>query len=277
MKILLIADVHNRPLVSPHSRTKTLEGLKKVISKTPCDLIVFLGDIVHGPDFKQVSEDYGFYLRQVLDLTKDIPFATVFGNHDDECDVSKEEILDIIKSYPNALTKGENYVLNMKDETLLFIDSGSYYDGEKSHYDTVKQPVIDWAVDEIKGKNAVLFQHIIVPDIFNAIDEYKHFRPFCIYSSGKWLKFKKGIQKTGTMFERPCPPDINTAELEQLAPYLKGAVFGHDHMNTFELDLMGVRLIQCGGCGSNCYDKHFPSSVKQLDTKTMKTEKIRIF
>lgn len=277
MKILLIADVHNRPLASPHSRTKTLEGLKKVISKTPCDLIVFLGDIVHGPDFKQVSEDYGFYLRQVLDIAGDIPFATVFGNHDDECDVCKKEILDIIKSYPNSLTKGENYVLNMNGETLLFIDSGSYYDGEESYYDTVKQSTIDWAVNEIKGKKAVLFQHIIVPDIFNAIDEYKHFRPFCIYSGGKWLKFKKGIQKTGTMFERPCPPDINTAELEQLAPYLEGAVFGHDHMNTFELDLMGVRIIQCGGCGSNCYDKHFPSSVKLLDTKTMKTEKIRIF
>lgn len=277
MKILLIADVHNRPLASAHSREKTLMRLKKVITNTPCDLIVFLGDIVHGPDFKEVNADYGCYLRQVLDITGDIPFATVFGNHDDECDVSKKEILEIIKSYKNALTKGENYVLNIKDETLLFIDSGSYYDGEASYYDTVKQPVIDWAVNEIRGKKAILFQHIIVPDIFNVIDEYKHFRPFCIYNGGKWLRFKKCTQKIGSMFERPCPPEINTAELEQLAPYLKGAVFGHDHLNTFELDLMGVRLIQCGGSGTNCYDKHFPSSVKMLDTATMETKKICIF
>ncbi len=277
MKILLIADVHNRPLVSARSRKKTLTGLKKVITKTPCDLIVFLGDIVHGPDFKQVNEDYGYYLRQVLDITGDIPFATVFGNHDDECDISKNEILEIIKSYPNSLTKGENYVLNMKGETLLFIDSGSYYDGEASLYDTVEQPVIDWAVKEIKGRKAILFQHIIVPDIFNVIDEYEHFRLFCVYSSGKWIRFKKRTQKTGDLFERPCPPDVSTAELEQLAPYLKGAVFGHDHFNTFELDLMGVRLVQCGGCGTNCYDKYFPSSVKLLDTETMKTKKINIF
>lgn len=277
MKILLIADVHNRPLVSAYARNKTLKGLKKVIAKTPCDLIVFLGDIVHGPDFKQVKDDYSLYLRQVLDITGDIPFATVFGNHDDECDVSKNEILDIIKSYPNALTKDKNYVLNVDGETLLFIDSGSYYVGEGSYYDTVKQPVIDRALHEIKGKKAILFQHIIFPDIFDVIDEYRHFRPFCIFGCKKWLKFKNGVKKTGVMFERPCPPDINTGELKQLAPFLKGAVFGHDHVNTFELDLMGVRIIQCGGCGMNCYDKYFLSSVKLLDTETMETKRIKIF
>lgn len=278
MKILLIADVHNRPLVSEHSRKRTLNGLKKAIDNNPCDLIVFLGDIVHGPDFQKCKDAYEPYLRQVLDLTKDLPFATVFGNHDDECDITKQELLDIIKSYPNALTKSENFVVNMMGETLLFVDSGSYYDGEESFYDTVKQPVIDWAKGEIQGKKAILFQHIIVPDIMDCMDEYNHFMPFCVgdvNKGGTWIKFKKGINKKGFMFERPCPPKINTGELEQLAPNLKGAVFGHDHVNSFELDLMGVRLIQCPGCGTNCYDKYFPSSVKMLDTKTMTTTRIK--
>lgn len=276
MKILIIADVHNRPKTSKRARTRTLDGIKNVIADTPCDLIVFLGDIVHGPDFKETDEPYEKYLREVLDLTGNIPFATIFGNHDDECDVTKDEILRIIGSYPNSLTDGRNYVISMQGETLLFIDSGSYYSGEGSYYDVVKQDIIDWAKSETEGSKAVLFQHIIVPDIMDCLDEYRHFRPFCVTGDGKWVKFKKNTPHTGHMGERPCPPEINTGELKQLAPNLKGAVFGHDHKNDFELDIYGVRIIQCAGAGSNSYDRLNRSNVKLLDTKTMKTKKIYI-
>ncbi|MFR5875165.1 MAG: metallophosphoesterase [Eubacterium sp.] len=276
MKILIIADVHNRPLTSKRARIKTLNGIKKAITDNPCDLIVFLGDIVHGPDFKTIKRPYEKYLREVLDLTGEVPFATIFGNHDDECAVTKDEILRIIDSYPNSLTNGRNYVVDMKGETLLFIDSGSYYEGEGSYYDVVKQDVIDWAKDKTEGKKAILFQHIIVPDIIDCLDEYKYFKPFCVTGDKKWVKFKKGISYTGHMGERPCPPKINTGELKQLSPYLKGAVFGHDHKNDFELNIFGVKIIQCAGSGSNSYDKFNRSSVKLLDTKTMQTKKIFI-
>lgn len=273
MKILLIADVHNRPLVSKFAHDLTLKRLKKAIENIECDMIVFLGDIVHGPDFKEVDAPYEKYLREVLDLTKNIPFATVFGNHDDECNITKNEILDIVKSYDNSLTKSDNYCVEMNGETLLFIDSGSYYQGEGSYYDVVSQDVIDSSLEMIKDKKAILFQHIIVPDIIDCLDEYNSFRPFCVTGDKKWVKFKRKIKHTGFMGERPCPPNINTGELKQLSPCLKGSVFGHDHKNDFELELMGVKLIQCAGSGSNCYDKYFPSSIKLLDTITMKTKK----
>lgn len=276
MKILVIADVHNRPKSSRKLRAKTLSSIQKAIADTPCDLIVLLGDIVHGPDFKEVNEPYEKYLREVLDLTGEIPFAAVFGNHDDECDISKEEILGIIGTYPNSLTDGRNYTINMNGETLLFIDSGSYYRGKGSYYDVVNQEIIDWAKGEIQGKKAILFQHIIVPDIMDCLDEYKHFRPFCVTGDKKWVKFKRSISYTGHLGERPCPPDINTGELRQLAPNLKGAVFGHDHKNDFELYIFDVKIIQCAGSGSNSYDRHSRSSVKLLDTETMKTKQIYI-
>ncbi len=276
MKILLIADVHNRPNASRSARKKTLSGLKKAIDKIENDLIVFLGDIVHGPDFDEVNQSYEKYLREVLDLTDEKPFATVFGNHDDECKITKDEILSMISAYPNSLTQGQNYVIETNGETLVFIDSGSYSNSNKSFYATVEQPTIDWAKGVIHNKKAILFQHIIVPDIIDCMEEYDHFKPFCVQSSGKWIRFKKGIEHTGFMWERPCPPDINTGELKQLAPYLKGAVFGHDHNNDFELSIMGVKLIQCAGCGSNSYDKLMPSSVKLLDTETMQTKKYYI-
>ncbi len=262
MKILIVSDVHSRKNVSERKQKKTVAGVKRVIEATPCDLIVFLGDVVHGPDFKKDDGDYEAHLREVLDLTGNTPFAFVFGNHDDECAVTKEEILSIIASYPNSLTKGKNYVLHMQGETLLFIDSGSY--NENGGYDVVRQEVIDFAKEEIKGKKAVLFQHIIVPDIMNCV------------ADGRKARFKKDVLYIGRLGETPCPPNENTGELEQLSPYLKGAVFGHDHKNTFELQLKGVRIIQCGGCGYNSYEKLCRRSVKLLDTKTMTSELIYI-
>lgn len=276
MKILLIADVHNRPGASRPAHDKTLKDIKKAFEKYTCDLIVFLGDTVHGPDFKKINRPYAPYLKEVLDLTGNTPFAFVFGNHDDECDVSKDEILKVVESYPNSVTDGRNYIVEMMGEKLLFIDSGSYYHGEGSYYDVVPEETIDWAVDELKNseEKAILFQHIIMPDIFDCIDQYNHFKPFYAMGNGKWVKFKDDIVYSGAMRERPCPPDINNGELKRLVPYIKGAVFGHDHKNDFELFVNGVKFIQCAGSGYNSYDKLWRSSIKLLDTKTMQTKKI---
>lgn len=277
MRILLIADVHNRPKTSQKCHDKTLNSIKKAIDTLSYDLIVFLGDTVHGPDFKEMpNEDYAPYLKEVLDLTNNKPFAYIFGNHDDECSTTKEQILSIVASYPNSITNGQNYIVEMMGETLLFIDSGSYYPTDESLYDIVPQSTIDWAINELQGKKAIAFQHIIVPDILDTMKEYNHFVPFLPHGDGKWVKFKKDIKYTGKMKERPCPPSINNNQLSQLAPHLKAICFGHDHVNDFELDINGVKIIQCAGSGLNCYDKHNPSSVKILDTKTLKTEQIFI-
>ena len=269
MKILLIADVHNKP----HSSKKTLRSIKNAIENSKCDLIVFLGDTVHGP---ATPNNYEFYLRQVLDLTGDIPFATVFGNHDDECKTAKAEILSFVQKYDNCLTQQGDYVIEMMGETLVFVDSGSYYDGEGSYYDTVKTEQINAIADKIKGKKAILFQHIIIPDIMDAINCFTKKPKGAIRDGKKYYKFKDSVSYTGRLGECPCPPDINTGELDTLAPYLKAMCFGHDHKNSFELEMKGVKLIQCAGSGNNSYDRFCKSSVKILDTKTLETKMIMI-
>lgn len=274
MRILLVADVHIRPFAKQKATNRTLFGLKYAIQKANADLIVFLGDIVHGPDFQKSNEPYEKYLRRVLDLTGNTPFATVFGNHDDECDVTKNEILDIISTYPNSFTNGRNYTVDMMGERLLFIDSGSYYDGEESYYDIVDDATVAWAKSEIMGQKAILFQHIIVPDIMTLCDEKPYYVPFWAYGDKRSVRVKKDVEHIGKMRERPCPPSIPTSELTELSPYLKGACFGHDHLNDFELEHMGVKIIQCRGAGYCCYDNHFRSGVKILDTKSMTTESI---
>ena len=273
MKILIIADVHQRFKVNAFRRKRTLRGLRNAFGNLDFDLSVFLGDLIHGPDYRDNKSRYVSDLKEVLDTTGNKPFAFVFGNHDDECAMTKDEILEVINGYKNSVTKGKDYVLNMNNETLLFIDSGSYYDGEGSFYDTVKEDTILRVREQIEGKKAIAFQHIIVPDIFDVIEKCGK-KTFPLKKNRQ--RFKQGFEFTGNLREKPCPPDINTGELKTLAPFLKGMVFGHDHINDFECFIDGVKIIQCPASGMNCYEyPRFPKA-KILDTETMETQLIKL-
>lgn len=268
MKILLIADVHDKLFGS----LKTIRNLKKAVQKTPCDLIVFLGDTVHGPSTPHFI--YKKRLRRAVSVACGKPFATVFGNHDDECKTTKDEILHWLQEIPNCKTKGRNYVLDYGDTRLLFIDSGSYCKGEESFYAYVDKAAIDWAKEQANGRRTILFQHIIMPDIIELLEESDVKKDGFIKDGSKWYKFKEGHPLAGSLRERPCPPDFNSGELDALKNHICCAVFGHDHLNDFETDIKGVRFIQCAGAGSNSYDRHHPSSIKLLDTNTLKTSTI---
>lgn len=267
MRILLVADVHNKP----HGSRATLKKIKNAVNSLGCDLTVFLGDMVHGP---AVERNYEKYLREVADTACGKAFATVFGNHDDECCFTKKDILDVLKKYPNCKTAGCDYVVEMQGETLAFIDSGSYYNGKESFYDIVKSEQIEFIKNNIYGRKAVLFQHIIVPDIMEYIDELDVPVKGAVLDSGKYYRFKPDVKYTGALGEKPCPPDVDTGEFEALMPHLKAMCFGHDHKNSFEFTANGVRFIQCPGSGNNSYDKFCRSKLKILDTETLQTETV---
>lgn len=273
MKIMLVADVHIRTNVNVLRQRRTYRALKTAFSSVECDMAVVLGDLMHGPDYKDDKEQYVKDLRKALEIINSVPFAFVFGNHDDECLMTKGEILSIMSEYNNSLTEGENYVLRRNGETLLFIDSGSY-GGKESFYDTVKPEVINRAKYELGSDKAILFQHIIVPDIIDALEKRRKLN-FPLIKTNAY-RFKKGFKYTGELKERPCPPDINTGELHTFAPNLKAAVFGHDHINSFECELEGVKLIQCQASGVNCYEYPQRPTVKLLDTETLETRKIKV-
>lgn len=265
MKIMVVADVHIRTKVNALRRRRTLRALKKAFSSVDCDMAVILGDLMHGPDYGSDKESYVHDLREALDTTGNLPFAYVFGNHDDECYMTKAEILGVIAEYKNSLTDGENYIIRRNGETLILFDSGSYYDSQGSFYDVVKPEVIEWAKGQIQGEKAVLFQHIIIPDIIDVIER-----------KGRKCRFNDGFEFSGKLKEYPCPPDINTGELETLAPKLKAMVFGHDHKNSFECTLNGVRIIQCLSSGVNCYEWPQRPTVRLIDTETLTSEIIHI-
>jgi hypothetical protein len=108
-----------------------------------------------------------------------IPWAAVFGNHDDEDgDLRKDQIrymqalpYSLVQAGPSDIDGEGNYVLKVKSAdaskthllTLYFLDSGAYSDGvfdwfgwfHGSEYDWIRQSQIDWFLQESGSINPI--------------------------------------------------------------------------------------------------------------------------
>lgn len=57
------------------------------------------------------------------------------------------------------------------------------------------------------------------------------------------------------LLEGPCPPDKVKSQFEswQKTGDVVAAFFGHDHKNTFTMDVDGIKLVQSPGAGYHTY------------------------
>ena len=99
-RILIVADTQD----TARPQEATLRLLNAELDAADADLVVFTGDQIHGPSVrttKAMEKALDAILAPVAE--RGIPFAAVFGNHDDEGGVSKETQLAIYQSYPGCL------------------------------------------------------------------------------------------------------------------------------------------------------------------------------
>jgi len=140
-------------------------------------LVVFSGDQLNGQgtswDARSILAKFA---RAVTD--KGIPWAAVFGNHDEEDGVSKEQQMALMKGLPyNLVERGPkdihgvgNYVLKVYSAdasktqllTLYFLDSGDYVGKlnwlgffTPTEYDWIRQSQIDWFLQESASINPI--------------------------------------------------------------------------------------------------------------------------
>ena len=192
-RILVFAD----PQDDLNPCEETLDLMYASIEAAKPDLVVFTGDNIHGPSpvlygsKKRVEKA----IRQIMEpvTSQNIPFAIVYGNHDDEGKVSKQFQMAVYNSMPGCLaSEGEamtgcgNYNLPIKSSdgaknvfNLWFIDSGTY-DKENGGYAHVAEDQLAWykkTSDALKAENggepmpSLLFQHIPVPEIYELLKE----------------------------------------------------------------------------------------------------------
>lgn len=280
-RILIVADTQD----TANPQEATIRLLNAELDAADADLVVFTGDQVHGPSVrttKAMEKALDAILAPVAE--RGIPFAAVFGNHDDEGGVSKETQIEIYNRYPGCLMSagpeditGEgNYNLLVWSSdgsqpvcNLWFIDSGTYGEKGVSKYGRVEQDQIDWytstaaALEEQYGEllPAYLFQHIVVPEIYDLLTEVPASEKNADgviegYSSrsGHYYKVSDAFIG-GELGEAPCPPDIPSGEFAAMRETgdVVAAFFGHDHNNDYIASYDGIDLVNTKGTGFYIY------------------------
>ena len=191
-KILQIADIHlgeaeDTDWGSEQDR-KTWVVLNKLISQEAPDLIVLSGDQVTANNCDGNATEYYRLLGQFLS-TYGIPWATIFGNHDDmdfeipgtnltkPAKYSREDLLEVDQSFalsrtqegPSNVFGTSNYVLDisMHDRPaarVYLLDSGGGALPKE-----IQQNQVEWLTKQFSFSPqlpAVAFQHIPSKDFF---------------------------------------------------------------------------------------------------------------
>ncbi|TFK71339.1 Metallo-dependent phosphatase [Pluteus cervinus] len=180
-KILQVADLHFSvsqgrcrdtdliPCKNSDNLTTTL--VRQILEAEKPDLVIFTGDQLNGQgttwDARSVLAKFA---KSVIKAK--IPWAAVFGNHDDEDGYTRDTQLQWLKNLPYSLVERGpkdlhgvgNYVLKVLSAdasktqllTLYFLDSGSYSKGfldwfgmfTPTAYDYIRQDQIDWFLQE---------------------------------------------------------------------------------------------------------------------------------
>ncbi|KAI0832144.1 Metallo-dependent phosphatase [Trametes gibbosa] len=187
-KVMQIADLHYsvsvgecrdtamNPCVGSDNLTSTLLG--RMLDAEKPDLVVFTGDQLNGQDTSWDSPSVlAKFAKAVTQLG--IPWAAVFGNHDDEDGLSRAEQIKYMKGLPYSLVEAGpkdihgvgNYVLKVWSAdaskthllTLYFLDSGAYYSGvwdyfgfQPTEYDYIRQSQIYWFLQESSSIDAII-------------------------------------------------------------------------------------------------------------------------
>lgn len=300
-KIMQITDTQEMHRVNPD----TIKLISLALEREKPDLVVFTGDQTKGysATFKgdtkrKITETLGEIFRPIIE--HDIPFTATFGNHDRNCGIDNTEQMEIYKTFPGFIFSVPHYegdkgtfslsIKDSKNENDIFciylIDSNSKE--KDGTYSPVFKDQVEWYKNErdrfVKENGeylpSLVFQHIPVPEIFNAIKRVKKgskgaVEAFYSHSNEFYALDKETINNGGFMHESPAAPDLNFGEFDAMKEKgdVLGIFFGHDHINSFVKNVDGIDLGYTQGSGFNVYGpgKNRGVRIFTLDEKNLKT------
>ena len=243
-KIIQFTDVHYKKTAKESE--VSIQLINEVLDAEKPDLVVFTGDIIWS---KPVFEG----LDDVFDPVskRGIPWAYVFGNHDDEFGVSRAQLMDYVSQKPYCLAQAGdkslsgvgNYILEVRsaaksdsiDSLLYFFDSGAYSPIKKIEgYNWLRLDQVNWysqqsaAYTKANNNNpypALAFFHI----------------PLAEYPI---MKNAKNAQIIGSKDEKECNGQLNTGMFAAMrqAGDVMGTFVGHDHNNDYIGEYLGIYL-----------------------------------
>jgi predicted MPP superfamily phosphohydrolase len=252
-KIAQFTDTHF--FIGGENSQEVLDNIKALMEAEQVDLVILTGDIVTGkPTIKSWE-----VLTDLL-ISYKVPYTVTFGNHEDEAEASRKELLTYLSERPYCVLSDEggmqvegigNNILpvyNQKGiaEKLIYcMDSRSYSlakDQRVEGYGWFDQSQIRWFAETNEAwieKNpeaqSLLFFHIPLPEYAQAFDH--------------------GEFKVGKRKEKECSPKINTGMFAEmvLQRNVLGTFVGHDHVNNYVAQLHNIALCYGYFSGGNSY------------------------
>lgn len=255
-------------------RPAMIAFMNHVLDLEQPDLVIFTGDNIDGFAFmKPLAKQSIRWIVEPVE-SRGIPFTATFGNHDDEALVSKETQFAMYREYSQCLMydpdpslsgcASHNLPIQSADGSktafnLWIMDSNTYDADNKDYYDCVHADQIAWYEETSQALRAenggvavpsMLFQHIIVPEIYNVMhpasaglaEDETHIYQDVAYE----MNFAPQADATGTIGEFPCSPVKNEGQFTSWKKQgdIVAAVFGHDHVNSYIAKYDGIDLIQ---------------------------------
>ena len=287
--VLQVSDAQDLQYV----RRTMLWMLEKAYDRVRPDLILLTGDNTLGNHFRDALPLYSRLtvntkekeframqkaLAYVLEpiARRNIPFAMIYGNHDDMNEITKEEQAEIYRDYPSCVgldnpdksVDVDTYNIPIYSEdgsraafNLWMLDSAWTDHEQKRGFCEIKPETTAWydktakALAEENGGApvpALLFQHVPLRETLRLIEETADPKG-AVAQNGKYYRLKPDVR--GVMGEYPsvCDTDAGLFEAIKQNGDVKAVVFGHDHLNCFEGRLDGVDFIQTASASFRCY------------------------
>ncbi len=297
-KIMQLADLQD----TSYAVSATNEYIAAIIAEEDPDLIVLTGDNIAGGTGDALTEDIArWQVKKGIDNfmslfeSLNIPVAVVFGNHDGESLIGKEEQMAMYQTYgccvgydegdslygcgtynlPILSSDGKKVVYN------LWMFDSNMYDDVNGGYDHVHEDQIEWYVNksnELKAQNggvpvpSMAFQHIIVNEIYNALVEVEAGTAGSLPAGDKALALPEG---TGVLGEGPCPGTQDSLQFEKMVEQgdVKAMFFGHDHVNSFVVPYQGIDIVNTPTSGFGSYGNKETRGVRIITINEKDTSK----
>lgn len=265
--IVQFTDLHWQNGEPDDMLTKLLMEL--VLDQTSPDLVVFTGDLIYSNDCIDPKQSLRDAVRSAE--VRGIPWAAVYGNHDTEHLVTREDLMQVQLEHklclssagPEGIHGVGNYVLLLNAHgsdkpvrALYMLDSGSYSTlPQLEGYEWIHRDQVDWYVSQstqLREANggeplpALAFFHIPLPEY----DEVWR----------KELCF-------GSKHEGVASPMINSGLFAAMLEMgdVAGTFCGHDHVNDYTGDLHGIRLCYGRATGYQTYGREgFPRGARVI-------------
>ncbi|KAK7398301.1 Phosphatase dcr2 [Neonectria punicea] len=217
---------------------RTLDFVNRILDDEKPDFVVLSGDQVNGDTAPDAPT--AIYKWAALLVERKIPYAAIFGNHDDEKTMSREAQMALMESLPYSLSAAGpadidgvgNYYVEIlargKSDhsalTIYFFDTHAYSSDERKYpgYDWVKPNQIEWFKKTATGLKAnhqqYTHHHMDIAFIHIPMTEYAD----------------SSLSRLGQWTEGVTAPVFNSGFRDALVEQnILMVSAGHDHCNDY--------------------------------------------